>query len=235
MSGDDTDYLTCMNMPYNIELNLYPFVSLTDEEWKSPDYSEKLALRQIPADMLEKMTAMELVFQFVSCDMSRGMYLYNSSQEGFVAMTGQLNMLPELLSRSDAATVLIGLLQHVEPAEINGTDCLHLYECLQRIIAQREVVNRMTDDDMDKYITLVMRHQEKIIELSDANGKWSYPESLAAMMFGLGNIMLSNEYAPFLHLVETEPGISRFMEGDNLRDKRLVSLINDCITGFTES
>jgi hypothetical protein len=215
-------------------LDLYPFAPFTDEEMKTLDYRVKLKRRQIPDDVLHGMTTRELLYQFVLCDMSPGMYLYNSAQAGFLALAKQLNMLPELLSRPDAGRLLLDLLQGVELTALDDeANCFHVFECMQRIIAQPEVIDRMTKDDIDEYIALMMRHQETIRELSETNDRWSYPESLAAILYGLGNVMLRFEYEPFHRLIETDAGVRGLIAGSNLKSVQTVSLINNCITDFS--
>jgi hypothetical protein len=236
MSGDN-EYVTgtdCEQLLNTAGLDLYPFVPFTDEEMKTLAYSVKLERRQIPENVLQEMTTGALFCQFVLCDLSPGMYLYNSAQAGFRAMTEQLNMLPELLNRSDAGRVLLDLLQEVELTDIDGLNCFHTYECMQRIIAQPEVINSMTEDDIDEFILLMMRHQKTIRELSETNDNWSYPESLSAILYGLGNVMLRFEYEPFRLLLETDAGVNELMNGSNLKQEQTALLMNDCIANFTD-
>jgi hypothetical protein len=58
-------------------------------------------------------------------------------------------MLQELLARSDAGSVLLTILQNVDISNIDGLGCFHFYECLQRIIAQTEVINNVTEKDIN--------------------------------------------------------------------------------------
>jgi hypothetical protein len=76
----------------------------------------------------------------------------------------------------------------------------------------------------------MMHHQKTIRELAETNDNWSYPESLVAILFGLGNVMI--KYEPFIHLLETDSGVNGVMMGENNRNEQIVSLINNCITGF---
>jgi hypothetical protein len=233
---NDNEYaagLNCSQLQDTIGLDLYPFAPFTDEEMKTSAYSMRLERRQIPEDVLRGMTTKALFYQFVLCDLSPSMYLHNSAQAGFRATAEQLNMLPELLNRTDAGGVLLDLLQDVEITAVDGPACFHTYECMQRIIAQTEVINNMTEEDIDKYILLMMRHQETIRKLAEINDNWSYPESLAAILYGLGNVMLRFEYEPFCRLIETDAGVTALMKGDNLINVETVSLMNDCITNFS--
>ncbi|MDR0699454.1 MAG: hypothetical protein LBG28_09615, partial [Tannerella sp.] len=59
------------------------------------------------------------------------------------------------------------------------------------------------------------------------------PENLAAILYGLGNVMLRFEYEPFHRLIETDAGVSALMAGGNLKSVQTVSLIKNCITNFS--
>jgi hypothetical protein len=222
----------CKQLTDTTGLNLYLFTPFTNEEVKTLAYGTKLKRRQIPDDVLRGMTTKELFYQFVLCDMSSGMYLHHSAQAGFQATVKQLNMLPELLKRPDAGRVLLDLLGKVELAALEGAACFHAYECMQRIIAQPEVIGRMREEEIDEYIVLMMRHQEIVRVLSETNDSWNYPESLAAVLYGLGNVMLRFEHEPFQRLVESDAGVSELMAGNNLKSAQTVSLINNCIIYF---
>jgi len=214
-------------------VQLYPFTPFTDDEMKETlSYNEKLKRRQIPEDILETMTTRSLFFQYVYCDLSKSMYMYNSAQYGFRANVDQLNMLPELLTRPDAGNDLLDILLCMDIETIDDLDCLFMFDCLQRIIAQPEVVKEMSDEIVLEYINTVLKLQESIKILSETNDKWSYPESLSAIMFGLGNIMLKYKYEPFMFLIESEPLVSSFMKGDNLKSEQTVLFINNCISNF---
>jgi hypothetical protein len=228
-------YGDCLQQLDTAGLGLYPFVPFTDEEMKTVAYRTKLERRQIPEAWLQKMQTKAVFYQFVLCELSRSMYVHNSAQAGFEAVTKELNMLPELLGRPDAGHVLTGLLQKIELSELSGLGCFHLYECIQRTLAQPEIIAHMTEDDISLYIYLAMSHQATIKDLSQTNPlQWSYPESLAAPFYGLGNVMLRFEYEPFRYLIKTNPQVNGFMAGGNLKDELTVILIHNCLTDFNK-
>jgi hypothetical protein len=228
-------YGDCEQLLDTADLELYSFVPFTDEEMKTVDYSTQLERRQIPEDWLQKMSTKAVFYQFVLCELSWNMYVHNSAQAGFKAVTKELNILPELLSRPDAGHVLIELLQEIELSEIRGEGCFHLYECIQRTLAQPEIIAHMTEDDISQYIDLAMNHQTTIKDLSKANpSQWSYPESLAAPFYGLANVMLRFDYEPFRLLIETDPQLNGFMEGGNLKNEQTLLLIHNCLTDFNK-
>ena len=203
MSDGTNNYCSCEQLLDTTGLKLYPFVQFTDEEMSFTSSDYKLDRRQIPEDFLRKMTIKELFYQVVNTDLSKGMLVHNTRQQGFWAVTGRLNMLPELLNRPDAGHVLLELLQKADPSKMDGSDCFWWEYCLQIIMAQKEVINRMTDEDIDQYIHQQLRYHDAIRRLSKTNNpKWEYPGSAAALLFGLGNVMIRYEFEPFMQMLE---------------------------------
>ncbi|MDR0394101.1 MAG: hypothetical protein LBH77_02970 [Tannerella sp.] len=219
------------------DVELYSFVPFTDEEMKTLPYEQKLEKRQIPESFLLTMTTKSLFYQYFSCELSKGMYISNTAQQGFVAMKKQLNMLPELLNRRNAGKTLMDLLEKTELPKLDDSESFHFYGCLERILVQPEVIGNMTDEETDRFIRLARQVRDTIVRLSGINKKWENPESLAAIMFGLGNVMLEYEYEPFMNLVESNTEVGGLMAGGNLRSQQseeCVLLINDCIGKFIE-
>ena len=202
VSDGNNDYLSCEQLLDTTGLKLYPFVPFTDEEWISLPGEIKVERRQIPEDFLREMTTKELFYQVVYTDLSKSMGLFNTMQQGFEAVTQQLNMFPELLNRPDAGQVLLEFLQKVDPSKIDGLDCFWWDHCLQIILAQKEIINRMSDEDINQYIHQQLRCHETIRSLSKTNKNFEYPASAAILLFGLGNVLIRHEFEPFLQLLE---------------------------------
>ena len=197
----DNVYWSCEQLLDTAGLKLYPFVPFTDEEMRTlPYFEEKLPRRQIPEDFLHGMTAKELFYQVVYTDLSQSMVLFNTRQQGFMAVTLQLNMLPELLNRPDAGIVLLEMLYNIDPAQIEGLDCNWAYHCLNIIGAQPEIINRMADGDICSYIDQQMRCNDAIRSLN--NG---YPANATLLLFGLGNVMIRYEFQPFIQTLDRHP------------------------------
>ena len=203
---DNFFLISCEQLLDTAGVKLYPFVPFTDEEMRAMSYDYKLERRQIPEDFLHKMTTKALFYQVVYTDLSKNMLLFNTRQQGFQAVTQQLNMLRELLNRPDAGHVLLELLQKDNPSKIEGEVCLWWDYCLQIIMAQKKVINRMTDEDIDQYINQQIRCHDAIRSLSQENNpNWDYPASVAEIIFGLGNVMIRYEYEPFIQTLEMLP------------------------------
>ena len=203
MLDENNDCWNCEQLLNTTGLELYPFVPFTDEEMRLMSYDYKLDQRQIPEDFLREMTTKELFYQVVNTDLSKGMLLFNTGQQGFWAVTESLNMFPELLSRPDAGQVLLELLNKVDPSKIEGADCAWWYNCLQIILAQQEVINFLTNEDIDQYIHQQLRCHDAIRSLSKTNNpNWEYPASAVELLFGLGNVMIRYNFEPFMQMLE---------------------------------
>ena len=215
-------------------LNLFPFVPFTETEMKALSYDEKLKRRQIPPNFLHNMTSKDLFYQFVYCDLSKSMGLFNTMQQGFESVTEQLNMLPELLNRPDAGHVLLGILQKIEIGRIEELNGFWLFHCLQIILAQSVIINSMTDGNIDNYIQQQMRCHEIIRKLSATNNNWKCPESVGIMLFGLGNVMIRYEFDPFMQLLETNQYCGGLMTSAMIKDEQTALIIIDYIKNFKE-
>jgi len=217
------DYWSCEQLIDTYGLELYPFVPFTDEEWRAMSYDYKVERRQIPQDYLHKMTTKELLYQYANTDLSQSIFLFNSLYFGFRASINQFNMLPELLNRPDAGKVIVEILKKVDITRIEK-DCYQWYCFLQMIAAQPEIINGMTDADIDKYIFYQKRCHDAIQELSTINNeRWAYPRSAELILIGFCNVMIRYEFKPFKQLLELNPNCEYCVSYD---------LIIDCIEKF---
>lgn len=88
---------------------IYPVVPGTDE-WNALDsQDEKVAVCQIPADILSKLTTEALVETVLDYPLMCNISAYNSFLSGYEAVKAQFNGLQELSTRSDAEEVLSNL------------------------------------------------------------------------------------------------------------------------------
>lgn len=234
MSDNDNDYWSSKQLLNTFGLELYQFVPFTETEMRTLPYDVKLERRQIPESFLRKMSTKALFYQVVYTDLSQSMLLFNTMQQGFEAVTRQLNMFPELLSRPDAGHVLLEILQKVDPAKINGSDCFWFFDCLQIISAQPEVLSSMSDTDIDSYVRQQIRCHDAIRSLAKTDENWSYPESVGVILLGLGNVMFMYEFEQFLQLLETDPDTNKpIYRGDGMaRSEQLALQIIDCAKKF---
>ena len=205
------DYWSCEQLLDTAGLKLYPFEPLTDEEWRQLNYASKLERRQIPADYISGMSTKALFYQFVYTELSHNFGVFNHIQGG-VESCNRLNMFTTLLNRLNAGCTLIEILKHINPFDIcdDGKEwpepnCWWFYYCLQVIIGQPEVINNMTDADIDNYIIQQMRFQEAVRSLSESDPyHWGYCMSLGQILYGFYNILIRNKYEPFIQYIEND-------------------------------
>jgi len=199
-----SDYWSCEQLLDTTGLKLYPFVPFTDDEWRQMSYDYKLERRQIPTDFLCKMTTKELFYQVAYTELSFRML--NSPDK-------RLNMVTELLNRPNAGCTLIEILGHINPVHISDdgkiwpeTSCWWMNHCLQIIAGQPEVINSMTDADIDNYIVQQMRCLETHRNLCEnSDDEYCYCENVYLILYGLGNVMIRYKFEPFIQSLLRNP------------------------------
>ena len=182
---------------------------------------------------VRKMNSGDLFLSFVSSEASNKMFVYNTIQYGFEVAKEQSSVLRELLKRDDAGHQLLEILKDINLVEMEELGSFHFFDCLQIIIAQSEVINNMTENDINKYICFQMHCLESIQILSEANkAYWGYPESLGAILFGLSNVMIRYEFASFIQLPEFDHEILGLMSSGMVKDECIVTIVSNCIVEF---
>jgi len=217
-------------------LKLYPFIPFTDE-WGpgKTDYSELLEARQIPEDFMRGMTTKALFYQVVYNELFPTLGMYNSIQYGFEENVKQLNMLPELLNHPDAGHVLLELLQKVDPSIIKldmsrDPNEWWWFSCLQLIGAQMEVINRMSDEDICAYI----HHNLRCIDIMQSLDDY-HPGNSGLLASGLGTVMISYEFEPFLQTLRRHPVTNEFLWGAQFLTEEYVLQVIDYIKQFIKA
>lgn len=226
-----TDKFDCITMLDTAGLNLYQFNQYPPEQWKGMPYSEKIAQRQIPQDILTRMNNNALFMQFVNCDLAGDVLLYNSIQAGFRHSIESFNMLQELLSRNEIESFFLDKINIIDLSEINSNECHFFFLCLQMLSVQPEVINRINDSNKEEYIQSLLRQKEDIEQLAKNNPDWQIPWSLTSVFIGFGNFMIKYNYRPFIALIESDESVKGFMEGDPLSNE-VALLIDIHFTSF---
>ena len=194
---------------------------------------------QIPEDFLHEMTTKELFYQIALSIEVKGLFIVNvvSFQLGFWRATQMFNAFPELLNRPDAGIVLLELLQKVKE-DVSATlgpkasvKCYNWIFHLEMFLAQPEVINRMTDEEIDNYIYQQMCYCDAIHSYYGNDNPYTRG-SIGRILFGLGNVMIRYEYEPFMQLLETNRDCADLMSTAIIYDQQTILLIIDCINNF---
>ena len=233
-SNYNNDYWSCEQLLDTAGLKLYPFVPLTEEERLENPFYIMEELRQIPEDFLCEMTVKELFYQFVNIEVNFTIFVvYNiyvtSRQLGFIELTKRLNMLPELLNRPDAGHVLLGLLQKADPRIKEESACFKWFFFLQMILSQREIINLMTDEEIDNYVFELLRCHNTIrcLQKSDSEQWGGYPAGLHEILSGLANVMIKCEFEPFIQTMVSRPVTDDlYWSAGNIKAEDALQIIN---------
>ena len=128
-------------------------------------------------------------------------------------------MVIELLEREDTGHVLLQILKKANV--VNDAHWTLAYgECpffcwyLQVLAAQPEVIQRMTDKDIDQYIDIQIRNFYKSPERE-------YKSQMRPQLFGFCNVMIRYEFEPFLPLLKTNMDIDLIMHGHHQSRRKI--------------
>lgn len=114
--------------PYSITTAYaYPVVPETDEWKELNSLDEKVAVCQIPEDLLYKMCTDALVETVVNCPIIVNMFAHNTVEFGYNQVKGYFNGLNELSTRSDAIDELKVYLKEIDSSDIISA---HIIETL---------------------------------------------------------------------------------------------------------
>ncbi len=181
-------------------LKLYRFIPFSDE-WgpgKTP-FTELVESRQIPEDFLLGMTTKELFLQYFYCELVLNVTMVQGNgRSGFLVSKNTFNMIPELLNRPDVGQVVLEILEKIDITKLEGYCRLSYLGLFQVFAAQPEVINSMTDEEIDDYIFHQMRCYDDILSHIDM---WASFRSYEYIWFGLGNVMIRYKFEPFMRLL----------------------------------
>ena len=219
---------TCPSFFNTTGLNLYTFSPFTEKEWKTIPHAEKIELRQVPTAFLEKMSNRELLMQFVTMDMANDILLYNAPQAGMIASIERFNILHELYSRANIYRFFMESIYSINFSEIKSNECHCYFFYLQLLSVQHQVITKIPDADLKNYVDMLYFIFEETARLSYIDApNWGATSSYTASILGFGIIMTDCNYLPFIELLESNPDVSKFMQGSEPLSERVLYLINE--------
>lgn len=159
------------------------------EEWGQLNHGERVLASQIPEEELAQMSTDELVTAVLDYPCFIDMIFYDTYQEGFEAVRDNFNGLQELLSRKDSGEYLLEIYKNVNLCQVLSIDnedekfdeSLDLLY-LETILAQPEITETLSDQNLAELETLVENNYEIQVENEDETASLSfsgYYESLA--------------------------------------------------------
>jgi hypothetical protein len=230
---DDDTINTCPSFFNTTELNLYTFRPFTEEEWKTMPHTEKVELRQVPNDFLEKMNNRELLVQFVTMDLANDILLFNAAQAGILASIERYNILHELYAREHIYQFFMESIYSIDFTEIKSNECHCYFFYLQLLSAQQQLISKIPDADLKDYVDMLYYIYEETVRLSYTDpSNWGVASSYTAPMLGFGIVMIDCNYLPFIELLESNIDVSRFMQGHDPLSEYVLNLINVQMSNF---
>ena len=159
------------------------------EEWGQLNHGERVLASQIPEEELTQMSTHELVTAVLDYPCFIDMIFYNTYQEGFEVVRDNFNGLQELLNRNDSGDCLLKTYKSVNLPQILSIDnedekfdeSLELLY-LETILAQLEITETLSDENLAELETLVENNYEIQVANEDETASISYSgyyESLA--------------------------------------------------------
>jgi glutaredoxin-related protein len=227
-----THYESCAQLLDTTKMGLYYFVPFSDFEWINTSFEEKIAKRQLPADILQKMSSKQLLYQFACGEFAANMFVYNNVQYGFRKTADQLNMLKELINRKDVVQSLLKIGNGIDKTIIECGDCTVFFECLQRVLVQQESIENASNKEASQLLTLLSQWASFIESISQKDG---YLNSLSAIYLGYCNIMIKDGYEPFVVSIKADDNYYWFVDyGCNLTIE-IKELIDKHLTDYLDS
>jgi hypothetical protein len=192
-------------------LKLYPFEVHTGS----------LEELQIPEDFLHGMPTKELFYQMSRFERIGEIIAHAYAKRiNFTSYISMFNMFAEFLKRPDAPHLLIQLLQRMDPAfirwgddfpHVGSVDCMYFYDCVQVFASHPDIINRMTEDEINRYINEQIRLYNKIRDMDKIENGLEFPRNTCMGLYGLCNIMLRYEFKPFMQLMEEDENLNNMM------------------------
>ena len=185
------DYWSCEQLSDTTGLNLYPIEDILP----NIPWDELMESSQIPEEYLRGMTTKALFYQ---CINSRVGSMFASCSHNCKELRNKPNMISEMLKRPDTGQALLEILSHITlDYALEKSECITVYSHLQHIIGWRQIINIMSDDEIEQYICQEMRiFEELIVGAKDPNASMLF--SIIPIAIGFHNLLMRFEYEPYM-------------------------------------
>jgi hypothetical protein len=209
--------ISCAQKPvgYN-STDAYDFpVKPGTEAWQAfTNHDEMVKACEIPAPILLNMSIPGLVETVLSYPLLGDMRAYNSIQQGFDAVAGQFNGIPELLNRKDAGTELLARYRTMEPAAIKDNwtllqkgDYAMGIANIEILLAQYTILDDLTLTQRQELLEeTIAKYQikQKYAEVYGQSGQ----ECTAWLT---GRALQQASYAPFEQKIQQDVSLQNFL------------------------
>jgi hypothetical protein len=192
----------------------YPICPIrTPEIWeKLETQAEKLAVIQIPEDILSAISTAGLIETCLNYPLLSNFYVFNTPQEGFDRVVSRFNGLKELMGREDAGKELLNLYKaiNLENHLIQDSYPILRFQLIEMMISQNVILDKLTESEKQELSFLCF---EKAIDIVN-NFENSY--SLHSTIFLVIRCLMTidNEFASIVNKYEE---LIKFAETGSMR------------------
>lgn len=222
----DIDHSFCSKLTDTTGMHIYYFQPFTEFEWKYESYKYKLQRRQIPEAILKSLSLDQLLLQCVWLDMTPEMLLYNSYQAGFISIYEHFNCVQELYKRKNIHYFLEKKLRTIDIKNmVDGEKCRLYNQFLEFCYIQEDCLSLYKKDEIKCCLDLIFTKVEHLAYLT----KLEFPNynsvDLSSWMLGISNILIIQEYKPFLEELENDAELRAFFDGRMNANKNVISKV----------
>lgn len=166
----------------------YP-VKPGSEEWRLTSYAEKLALNQLPNDLIKSITTGELLDYCMKYPFNKVILLFNNPNAGFEKVFSESLCWQEFLNRPDAIETFLKLYdkkstENIENIAIKDEKRNEMFNefFLEKFVSETELANK-ADLKMQKLLlkSLIDKHNEKKERITQYRG-FSYWSVVSAIL-----------------------------------------------------
>lgn len=228
------DENVCSQLTDTTGFNLYHYQYFSKEDWYNLSHVDKVKNRQLPEELLKKMTMEQL---FNNCmwweDLAADMLLFNSNQGGFrAAYYGRFNGIQELYKREGIHLFLEEKVKNIDLKDITTNKCWFYNHILEYMYIQPECLVQYSKNETIRCMDVLFAKTERRAYLTTIDSqKWGL-YGLSQWMHGIGNIMIINEYKPFLDEMEKDMELKSFFACRMENTSNLVSKVSTFGTEF---
>jgi len=169
----DESYTSSADVTYIPATDVYEFpitADKTPDEWKElEDYSEKLAVLQIPEDVLANISTKGLFETCLNYPFIINILMFNSYQDAFDSLL-RFNGLQELMKRHDAGSIILSYYKSIDFNNLekysNIPGCFKIY--IEMMLAQDSILSGMEPSERKELLDLaVKKHKKNASSLTD--------------------------------------------------------------------
>lgn len=228
------DENVCAQLTDTTGFNLYHYPYFSKEDWYNLSHEDKVKNRQLPEELLKRMT-MEQLFNHCMWweDLKGDMLLFNTNQQGFrAAYYGRFNGIQELYKREGIHLFLEAKVKDIDAKDLTTNNCWFYNHILEHIYVQPECLVQYSSNETIRCLDVLFAKLERRAYLTTIDSKkWGF-YALGRWAFGIGNIMIINEYKPFSDEMEKDVYLKNFMNGRIEAPGNIVSKISTLGTEF---